>query len=45
MVVGLPKKIPPNGVSKGCVLGKHHHAHFNSRKIMVSIEPPGSGSQ
>ena len=31
MVVGLPKVLPPNGVCKGCVLGKHHQAPFDSR--------------
>ena len=28
MVVGLPKILPPNGVSRGCVLVKNHHAPF-----------------
>ena len=30
MVVGLQKVLPPNGVCKGCVLGKHHQEHFDS---------------
>jgi hypothetical protein len=30
MVVGLPKVFPPEGVCKGCVLGKHHQAPFDS---------------
>jgi hypothetical protein len=29
MVVGLPKVLPPDGVCKGCVLGKHHQAPFD----------------
>jgi hypothetical protein len=29
MVVGLPKVFPPEGVCKGCVLGKHHQAPFD----------------
>jgi hypothetical protein len=33
MVVGLPKVFPPKGVCKGCVLGKHHQAPFDSRKV------------
>lgn len=30
MVVNLPKVLPPDGVCKGCVLGKHHQAPFDS---------------
>jgi transposase InsO family protein len=33
MVVGLPKVFPPEGVYKGCVLGKHHQAPFDSGKV------------
>jgi hypothetical protein len=36
MVVGItkfPPPPPPNGVYKGCVLGKHHHAPFESIKV------------
>jgi hypothetical protein len=33
MVFGLPKVLPPNGVCKGCVLGKHHQAPFESRNV------------
>jgi hypothetical protein len=29
MVVSLPKTLPPDGVYRGCVLGKHHHAPFD----------------
>jgi hypothetical protein len=32
MVVGLPQVPPPKGVCKGCVLGKHHQAPFDSGK-------------
>ena len=32
MVIGLPKTIPPNGVCKGCMLRKNHHAPFDSGK-------------
>jgi hypothetical protein len=32
MVVGFPKVFPPEGVCKGCVLGKHHQAPFDSGK-------------
>ena len=28
-VAGVPKVIPPNGVCKICVLGKHHEAPLN----------------
>ena len=28
IVVGLPKVIPPAGVCKGCVLGKHHQEPY-----------------
>ena len=31
MVVGIPKVLPPNGVCKGCVLGKNHQEPFDSR--------------
>ena len=30
MVVGLSKVLPPDGVYKGFILGKHHKAHFDS---------------
>jgi hypothetical protein len=35
MVVGLPKSPPPtpDGVYRGCVLGKHHQAPFESGKV------------
>jgi hypothetical protein len=32
MVVGLPKVLPPDGVCRGCVLGKHHQVPFDSGK-------------
>jgi hypothetical protein len=32
MVVGLPKVFPLDGVCKGCVLGNHHQAPFDSGK-------------
>ena len=32
MVIGLPNTVPPNGVCKGYMLGKHHHAPFDSGK-------------
>lgn len=31
MVVGLPKVFTPNGVCRGCLLGKHHQVPFDSR--------------
>jgi hypothetical protein len=36
MVVGLPRMFPPEGVCKGCVLGKHHHKPFHSGKALVA---------
>jgi hypothetical protein len=33
MVVGLLKVLPPKGVCKGCVLGKHHHSPFDFGKM------------
>jgi hypothetical protein len=33
MVVGLPEVIPPKGVYKGYILGKHHQEPFDSRKV------------
>jgi hypothetical protein len=32
MVASLPKVFPPEGVYKGCVLGKHHQTPFDSGK-------------
>lgn len=32
MVVGLSRVFPPEGICKGCILGKHHHAPFDSRQ-------------
>jgi hypothetical protein len=32
MVDGIPKVIPPNGVYKGCVVGKNHQVPFDSSK-------------
>lgn len=31
MVVGLPKILPPDRFGRGCMLGKHHQAPFDSR--------------
>ena len=39
MVVGLPKILPPDGVCRGCVLGKHHQAPFNSRNAWHASNP------
>jgi hypothetical protein len=33
MVVGLSRVFPPEGVCKGCILGKHHQEPFNSRQV------------
>ena len=30
MVVGLLKVLPPDGVCRGCIFGKHHQAPFDS---------------
>ena len=38
MVIGLPKTIPPNLVCRGCMLGKHHQAPFDSRKAWSEQE-------
>jgi hypothetical protein len=39
MVVGLPKVLPPDGVYRGCVLGKHHQAPFDSGKAWCAHNP------
>ena len=39
MVASLPKVLPLDGVCKGFVLGKHHHAPFNSMKAWRAQKP------
>lgn len=39
MVAGLPKVLPPNGLCKGCVLGMHHWARFDSRNAWHASNP------
>ena len=39
MVYGLPKVLPFDGVFKGCVLGKHHQAPFDSRNAWHASNP------
>jgi hypothetical protein len=41
MVTGLPKFFPPNGVCRGCVLGKHHQEPFDFDKSWHAQHPLG----
>ena len=39
MVSSVPKSLPPNGVCKGCVLGKHHEAPFDYGNAWHALNP------
>ena len=39
MVPSLPKVFPPDGVCKGCVLGKNHKVPFDSRNAWCESNP------
>jgi hypothetical protein len=39
MVVGLPKVLPPEGVYRGCVYGKHHQTPFNFGQVWKEKNP------